>query len=76
VQFYVLFQFEDGHTLYDYSVVQNDIVQLLLRPIPKPDEKEEKEESSNVNDDISSGDEGASDKENKEVSEVSVSARK
>ncbi|XP_064626452.1 E3 ubiquitin-protein ligase UHRF1-like [Lineus longissimus] len=58
-------QLEDGHSLYDYSVVQNDIVQLLVRPVPKPVEKEEVEHCK-VNGDVSSGDEGASDKENQE----------
>ncbi|XP_073533463.1 E3 ubiquitin-protein ligase UHRF1-like [Phyllobates terribilis] len=29
-------QMEDGHTLFDYSVGLNDIVQLLLRQLPPP----------------------------------------
>ncbi|KAM4709156.1 E3 ubiquitin-protein ligase UHRF1-like isoform 1-T2 [Discoglossus pictus] len=36
-------QMEDGHTLFDYSVGLNDIVQLLVRQIPVPAPLKEKD---------------------------------
>lgn len=32
----LFFQLEDGHTLFDYDVGLNDIIQLLVRPVLTP----------------------------------------
>ena len=56
---FCVFQLVDGHTLFDYGVGLNDLIQLMVRaPVVVSPKKGE-----NC---IGSGDEG-SDKENKEV---------
>lgn len=65
-------QLEDGHTLFDYNVGLNDLVQLMVRAAPLGEnkvqqnqiEEEEKKPSDGYN---SSGEESTcSDKENKD----------
>ncbi|KAL3878130.1 hypothetical protein ACJMK2_030501 [Sinanodonta woodiana] len=52
-------QLEDGHTLFDYNVGLNDLIQLMVR---NPDPVKEDERTNGY---VSSSDEGSSDKENK-----------
>ena len=62
-----LLQLEDGHTLFDYSVGLNDLVQLMVRaeePIQVPTNEADKK----VNGYVSSDEESSkSDKENQRV---------
>ena len=62
-----LLQLEDGHTLFDYSVGLNDLVQLMVRaaePIQVPSNEGDKK----VNGYVSSDEESSkSDKENQRV---------
>lgn len=65
-------QLEDGHTLFDYSVGLNDLVQLMVRAAPlgesKVQQNQIEEEEKKLNDGYnSSGEESTcSDKENKD----------
>lgn len=59
------FQLEDGHTLFDYSVGLNDLVQLMVRAA---DVKPIEDEAKKVNGYASSDNESSkSDKENQRV---------
>lgn len=60
------FQLEDGHTLFDYSVGLNDLVQIMVRQKVASPKKEPKPVTNGYN---SSGEESVhSDKENEPVS--------
>ena len=66
------FQMEDGHTLFDYDVGLNDIIQLLVRQVTPKKVKEidtsiTESEECFTNEISLSDDEVSSDKENKEV---------
>ena len=57
----------DGHSLFDYNVGLNDLIQILTRKLPVPSVSDSKE----TNGYASSGDEGnSSDKENQKVIRV------
>lgn len=61
---FVSCQMEDGHTLFDYDVGLNDLIQILIRknaPQPAAESVEEKIKSETADDG------STSDKENKEV---------
>ena len=66
-----LLQLEDGHTLFDYSVGLNDLVQLMVRatePIQVPTNEGDKK----INGYVSSDEESSkSDKENQRVCTLS-----
>ncbi|GFO08485.1 E3 ubiquitin-protein ligase uhrf1 [Plakobranchus ocellatus] len=58
-------QMEDGHTLFDYDVGLNDLIQMLVRHNDTPKKETDSKEESPQSDDGSS-----SDKENKEPQEA------
>ena len=68
--FFSHFQLEDGHSLFDYNVGLNEIIQIMIRPAglaTKPKEETKKKKDVNENGE-SSGDESvASDKENQKA---------
>lgn len=60
---------EDGHTLYDYDVGLNDLIQILIRKNVSYPTSAEKVESGDEEKSSENTDDGSSsDKENKEVS--------